>query len=32
VLYGGMVLSILNNVLRAVEDPQGQALAFRQAE
>ncbi|MBK1672155.1 hypothetical protein CKO35_02335 [Ectothiorhodospira shaposhnikovii] len=31
VFYGGMVLSILNNVQRAVEDPRGQALAFRQA-
>ncbi|QFY42132.1 hypothetical protein F6R98_05390 [Candidatus Methylospira mobilis] len=31
VFYGGMVLSILNNVQRAVEDPQSQALAFRQA-
>lgn len=31
VFYGGMVLSILNNVQRSVEDPRGQALAFRQA-
>jgi hypothetical protein len=31
VFYGGMVLSILNNVQRAVEDPLSQALAFRQA-
>lgn len=31
VFYGGMVLSILNNVQRAVEDPRSQALAFRQA-
>jgi len=31
VFYGGMVLSIYNNVRNAVDDPQGQALAFREA-
>ncbi len=31
VFYGGMVLSIYNNVQRALEDPRAQALAFRQA-
>ncbi len=31
VFYGGMVLSIHNNVQKALEDPTGQALAFRQA-
>ena len=31
VFYGGMVLSIYNNVQRACEDPQAQVLALRQA-
>ena len=31
VFYGGMVLSIYNNVRNAVDDPVSQALAFREA-
>lgn len=31
VFYGGMVLSIYNNVRNALEDPESQALAFREA-
>jgi len=31
VFYGGMVLSIYNNLRNALEDPEGQALALREA-
>lgn len=31
VFYGGMVLSIYNNVRNAMDDPESQALAFREA-